>query len=64
MKIRPASLGLVKSGIYKHYEGKEAIWNALPDRMIVCYGERFGSSGHLPKLPDFRWLGKSFTDKS
>ena len=23
-----ASLGLVKSGVYKHYESKEAIWNA------------------------------------
>ena len=27
-----ASLELVKSGIYKHYESKEAIWNALLDR--------------------------------
>ena len=24
-----ASLGLVKSGIYKHYESKEAIWNMV-----------------------------------
>ncbi|MBO4220793.1 MAG: helix-turn-helix transcriptional regulator, partial [Clostridia bacterium] len=23
-----ASLGLVKSGVYKHFESKEAIWNA------------------------------------
>ena len=30
-----ASLGLVKSGIYKHYESKEDIWNSLLDRMIV-----------------------------
>ena len=28
-----ASLGLVKSGVYKHYESKEAIWNALLDEM-------------------------------
>ncbi len=47
-----ASLGLVKSGIYKHYESKEAIWNALLDRMIAYYGERFGSSEHLPPVPD------------
>ncbi len=47
-----ASLGLVKSGIYKHYESKEAIWNALLDRMIVYYGERFGSPEHLPPVPD------------
>ncbi len=41
-----ASLGLVKSGIYKHYESKEEIWNALLDRMIAYYGERFGSPKH------------------
>ena len=47
-----ASLGLVKSGIYKHFDSKEAIWNALLDRMIVYYGERFGSPEHLPPVPD------------
>ena len=47
-----ASLELVKSGIYKHYESKEAIWNALLDRMIAYYGERFGSADHLPPVPD------------
>ena len=47
-----ASLGLVKSGVYKHYESKEAIWNALLDQMIAYYGEHFGSSEHLPPVPD------------
>ena len=47
-----ASLGLVKSGVYKHYESKEAIWNALLDRMIAYYGERFGSPEHLPPVPE------------
>ena len=47
-----AALGLVKSGIYKHYESKEAIWNALLDQMIAYYGEHFGSSEHLPHVPD------------
>ena len=47
-----ASIGLVKSGIYKHYESKEEIWNALLDRMIAYYGERFGSPEHLPPVPD------------
>ena len=47
-----ASLGLVKSGIYKHYESKEAIWNALLDRMIAYYGDRFGSLEHMPSVPD------------
>ena len=47
-----ASLGLVKSGVYKHYESKEAIWNALLDEMIAYYGEHFGSAEHLPPAPD------------
>ena len=47
-----ASLGLVKSGVYKHFESKEAIWNALLDQMIRYYGERFGSPEHLPPVPD------------
>ena len=47
-----ASLGLVKSGLYKHFESKEALWNALLDRMIAYYGERFGSPAHLPPVPD------------
>ena len=46
------SLGLVKSGVYKHFESKEAIWNALLDRMIAYYGEHFGSAEHLPPVPD------------
>ena len=47
-----ASLGLVKSGVYKHFESKEAIWNALLDEMISYYGRRFGSPEHLPPVPD------------
>ena len=47
-----ASLGLVKSGVYKHFESKEAIWNALLDQMITYYADRFGSAEHLPPVPD------------
>ena len=47
-----ASLGLVKSGVYKHYESKEAIWNALLDEMIAYYREHFGSPERLPPVPD------------
>ncbi len=47
-----ASLGMVKSSIYKHYESKEAIWNALLDEMIAYYGARFGSPERLPPVPD------------
>ena len=47
-----ASLGLVKSGVYKHFESKEAIWDALLDEMIAYYGRRFGSPEQLPPVPD------------
>ena len=47
-----ASLGLVKSCIYKHYESKEDIWNSLLDRMIAYYEERFGSVEHMLPVPD------------
>ncbi|MBR3017848.1 MAG: TetR/AcrR family transcriptional regulator [Clostridia bacterium] len=47
-----ASLGLAKSGMYKHFESKEAIWDALLDQMIVYYGEHFGSAEHLPPVPN------------
>ena len=47
-----ASLGLVKSGVYKHFESKEAIWDALLDEMVAYYGEHFGSPEHLPPVPD------------
>ena len=47
-----ASLGLAKSGMYKHFESKEAIWDALLDQMIPYYGEHFGSAEHLPPVPN------------
>ena len=47
-----ASLGLVKSSLYKHFESKEEIWNALLDQLIAYYGERFGSLEHFPPAPD------------
>ena len=46
-----ARLGLSKSALYKHYESKEAIWNALLDQMEAYYAKRFGSVEHLPPLP-------------
>ena len=47
-----AALGLVKSSLYKHFESKEEIWDALLDSMIAYYGERFGSPKRLPPAPD------------
>ena len=47
-----AALGLVKSAMYKHFESKEDIWNALLDEMIAYYDRHFGSPEHLPPIPD------------
>ena len=47
-----ASLGLVKSSMYRHFESKEEIWNTLLDRMAAYYAEHLGSPEHLPPSPD------------
>lgn len=47
-----ASLGLVKSSLYRHFESKEDIWNALLDEMVAYYDARFGSAEHLPPVPE------------
>ena len=47
-----ASLGLVKSAMYKHFESKEEIWNTLLDEMIIYYDSHFGSPEQLPPVPD------------
>ena len=47
-----ASLGLVKSSMYRHFESKEAIWNALLDKMEAYYARHFGSADNLPPTPD------------
>ena len=52
MRELASSLGLVKSALYRHFESKEAVWNALLDEMIAYYGARFGSAEHLPPVPD------------
>lgn len=47
-----ARLELSKSALYKHYDSKEAIWNALLDKMEAYYAQRFGSMDNLPKMLD------------
>ncbi len=47
-----ASLGLVKSSMYKHFSSKEEIWNTLLDELIAYYDAYFGSPEHLPPVPD------------
>ena len=46
------SLGMGKSSMYRHFESKEEIWNALLDELIAYYEARFGSKEHLPPVPD------------
>ena len=52
MRELMASLGLAKSSTYRHFESKEALWNALLDGMIAYYDARFGSPERLPPVPD------------
>ena len=47
-----AGMGLSKSALYSHYESKEAIWNALLDKMEAYYCERLGSPDNVPEIPD------------
>ena len=47
-----AGLGLSKSALYKHYSGKEDIWNCLLDKMEGYYARRFGSESNLPSVPE------------
>ena len=46
-----SGMGLSKSALYSHYESKEAIWNALLDKMEIYYAERFGSVENMPAIP-------------
>ena len=46
------SLGMGKSSLYRHFESKEDIWNALLDELIAYYEARFGSPERLPPVPD------------
>ena len=46
-----ASMGLSKSALYRHYESKEDIWNAVIDRMEAYYVSKFGSPEKIPPTP-------------
>ena len=46
-----AGMGLSKSALYRHYESKEDIWNAVLDRMEAYYVSRFGSPERMPPVP-------------
>ncbi len=46
-----AGMSLSKSALYRHYESKEDIWNAVIDRMEAYYVSRFGSPEKRPPTP-------------
>ena len=39
------------SALYRHYESKEDIWNAVLDQMEAYYISRFGSPEKMPPAP-------------
>ena len=45
------SVGIVKSALYRHFESKEAIFNAAIDGMISYYEGNVGSAERLPEIP-------------
>lgn len=46
-----ASLDLGKSSLYRHFDSKEEIWNAVMEEMSSYYDEHFGSKDNLPHIP-------------
>ena len=46
-----ADSDLTKSALYRHFESKEAIWNAVIDMMEDYYAKHFGSPENMPKVP-------------
>lgn len=45
------AVGIVKSAIYRHFSGKEELWNELISMVERYYDERFGSEKNLPPVP-------------
>ena len=51
IRVLSASLNLGKSSLYRHFESKEEIWNAVMEEMSSYYDEHFGSTDKLPAIP-------------
>ena len=45
------AVGIVKSALYRHFESKEAIFNAVTDMMAEYYEKNMGSEEKLPDIP-------------
>lgn len=46
------ALGLTKAALYKHFESKEEIWDAVHSTMIGYYDANFGSVDNIPHIPE------------
>lgn len=46
-----AQLGLSKSALYRHFDSKEAIWNAVIDTMEAYYNEGLASADSTAEAP-------------
>lgn len=46
-----ARVGLSKSALYKHFDRKEAIWDAVLDKMEAYYIAQSSAAGNAPRLP-------------
>lgn len=46
-----ARLGITKSALYRYFDSKEAIWNAVISSMEAYYTEHFGSAEKMPEIP-------------
>jgi len=52
-------LNVTKGALFKHFDSKEKLWNALIDKVELYYGEHFGKVKNIPlpeSLDDLRAL--------
>lgn len=45
------ALGVSKGAMYRHYDSKESLWDAVVEKIEVEYKEKFGSIENLPEIP-------------
>ena len=51
LKEIAGSVGIVKSALYRHFDSKEAIWEAVKDMMADYYENHVGSGDKFPAIP-------------
>lgn len=51
LKEIAGAVGIVKSALYRHFDSKEAIWEAVKDMMADYYENHVGFGDKLPAIP-------------